>query len=173
MSPTVIYPASSQPDTQSILLTERTKSLALFLVLNIIIVAITKLVETNAVLFALQVMFDALQATKQQCLTHAVQISTQRIHQHHTMCLRIGSQLRVVSGASQGIIQNLIETCATKLLRNQVLHFPTTISRCLVAQVRLHLIAELHIVIAIDTEDILNDIHITLHINTIDWHIQS
>ena len=88
---------------------------------DIVIVAVSEFEETDIAIFTFRIMFDAFQATKQQRLAHAIQISTQRIHQHHTVRNRVSGKIVIVSRACQRVIQNFVETATAKLFGNQVL----------------------------------------------------
>ena len=101
MSPVVFNTVTTQPQSQAVIFTEFTQSLIFFLVFLIIIVTVTKLKEADISILTLHVVFYAFQSTEQQCLTHTVQVRTQRIHQHHTMISRIRSQLIIISRTSQ------------------------------------------------------------------------
>ena len=118
-------------------------------------------------------MFDAFQTAEQQCLTHTVQVCTQRVHQHNAMRSRISSQFIVISGTSQRIVQNLIEARTAKLFRDQILQLVTTVGSCLVAQIRFYIFTELYIIISVDTENIFNDIDITLYVDTVNRNMDS
>ena len=118
-------------------------------------------------------MLRALQATEQQCLAHNVQVRAQRVHQTDAILLRISRQVAIISRTSQGIIHDLVETATTKLLRDQVLHLIAVVRRGLIAQASFHLLVELHVVIAIDTENILDNVNITLYVYTINRHTKA
>ena len=71
----------------------------------------------------------------------------------------------------QRVIQDLVETATAKLFGNQVLQFITAVSRSLIAQIRLYIVTEFHIIISVNTENILDHVDIALYINTIYRHI--
>ena len=111
------------------------------------------------------------QASEQQRLAHAIQICAQRIHQHHTVRNRVSGKIVIVGRACQRVIQDLVETATAKLFGNQVLQFITAVSRSLIAQIRLYIVTEFHIIISVNTENILDHVDIALYINTIYRHV--
>ena len=84
---------------------------------------------------------------------------------------RVSGKIVIVSRTGQRVIQNLVETATTKLFGNQVLQFITAVSRSLIAQIRLYIVTEFHIIISVNTENILDHVDIALYINTIYRHI--
>jgi len=172
MCPVVFHTKTVQPHANAIIFIKFSQGFTLLLLVDIIIIAITELKETDCPILMFDVIFNTFEATKQQRLTHAVQICTKRIEQLHTMCFWISWKLRIVSRTRKRIVQNFIETSTTKLFRDKFLHFVAVIGWCFITQTRVDVLTKLHIIIAIDPENIFNNIYITLHIDTIYRHVK-
>ena len=86
---------------------------------------------------------------------------------------RISSQFVVISGTSQRIVHDFIETRTAELFWYQVLQLVTTVSSSLVAQVRFYILTELYIIISVDTKDIFYHIDITLYVDTVNRNMDS
>ena len=171
MRPIVIHTATAHPQAQTIFFREFGQCFTFLLMVDIVIVAVSEFKETDIAILAFRIMFDTFQASEQQRLAHAIQISAQRIHQHHTVRNRISGKMVIVSRACQRVIQNLIETATAKLFGNQVLQFITAVGRSLITQIGLHIVTEFHIIISVNTENIFDHVNIALYIDTIYGHI--
>ena len=171
MRPVVIHTAAAYPQAQTIIFREFGQCFTFLLMVDIIIIAISEFEEADIAIFAFRIMFDTFQASEQQRLAHAIQICAQRIHQHHTVRNRVSGKIVIVGRACQRVIQDLVETATAKLFGNQVLQFITAVSRSLIAQIRLYIVTEFHIIISVNTENILDHVDIALYINTIYRHI--
>ena len=171
MRPVVIHTAAAYPQAQTIIFREFGQCFTFLLMVDIVIIAISEFEEADIAIFAFRIMFDTFQASEQQRLAHAIQICAQRIHQHHTVRNRVSGKIVIVGRACQRVIQDLVETATAKLFGNQVLQFITAVSRSLIAQIRLYIVTEFHIIISVNTENILDHVDIALYINTIYRHI--
>ena len=111
----------------------------------------------------------ALQTAEEHGLTHHAEISTQWVHHLHYVLQRILVQLQVciVAGLAQRVVENLHEALAYQLLCHEVLAVISLVLITLNSQRTLQLSRNLHIIISIDTEDILYHIARTLNIHTI------
>ena len=65
------------------------------------------------------VMCNHLQSVQQQCLSHTVQIRTERVQKHHASLLRICLQMRIIFAPCKRIIHNLHETVRCHELGSQ------------------------------------------------------
>ena len=84
------------------------------------VITITEFKEFQVCILTVGVVRDAFQSTEKQCLTHGIQVCTQRIQQHYQILRRIRLQVVIVSGTRQRVVQNLIETTAHQLLDKKV-----------------------------------------------------
>ena len=91
------------------------------LLVRIEVIAVTEFEEFQISILTVGIVSNAFQSAKQQCLTHTVQIGTQRIQQHHQMVGRIVLQAIVISRTSQRVVQYFVETTANQLFCNQIL----------------------------------------------------
>ena len=164
MRPTVFHPFAVEPQGKVIVFLELSQRFAFLAVLFRIGIAVAEFVETDIGILAFRIVFDALQTAEEECLAHGVEVGTQRVHQHDATVGGIGLELIVISRAGQRVVQDFVKTAARQLFGDEILHRVAVVRRSLVGQTGLHMFAELDVVVAVDAEDIFDDIHVALHI---------
>ena len=111
----------------------------------------------------------ALQTTEQHRLSHHTEISTQWVHHLHGCLVRILVEVEVgiVASLAQRVVENLHEALAYQLLCHEVLAVISLVLIALNSQGALQLGWNLHIIISVDTENILYYVARTLNVYTI------
>ena len=164
MRPTVFHPFAVEPQGKVIVFLELSQWFAFLAVLFRVGIAVAELVETDIGILAFRIVLDALQTAEEECLAHGIEVGTQRVHQHDAAVGRVGLEFLVISRTGQRVVQDFVEAATRQLFGDEVLHCVAVIRRSLVGQTGLHVFAELHVVVAVDAEDIFDDIHVALHI---------
>ena len=111
----------------------------------------------------------ALQTTEQHRLAHHTEISTQWVHHLHGCLVRILVEVEVgiVASLAQRVVENLHEALAYQLLSHEVLAVISLVCLALNCQGALQLGWNLHIIISVDTENILYYVARTLNVYAI------
>ena len=136
------------------------------------VIAVAELKEFQIGILAVGIVRDALQSAEKQCLAHGVQVGAERVHQHHEVLGGIRFQSVVIGGACQRVVQDFVETAAHQLLGNQVLQTVGLVALALRCQAGLQGCGNLHIIISVNTEDVLYHIAIALHIHAVWRHVE-
>ena len=129
---------------------------------------IAELEEAQVLTLAVHVVLNALQATEEQRLTHHVQVARQRIHDVDEGILLVA----VIGRLGERVVQDLVEALAYQLLAHEIGQFVLLVLLTLDDERTLQLRGNLHIIISIDTQDILDDITGALHVNTIGRNLE-
>ena len=128
------------------------------------VIAIAELVELEVSVLAVGVTLYALQTAEQQRLAHHAQVLRKRVHDLHTTVEIAG--ILVVSDLGEGVVENLVEPLCCELLADARLQ-TLRVGFDTVAEVRIELIGELDIVVAVYTQNIFDHIALALHINAV------
>ena len=128
---------------------------------------ITEFEETEVLALAIHIVLNAFHTTEQQCLSHDIQISRQGVHNVHE-----GIVLAIVSTLGQGVVQYLIEALTNQLLTHEVSQLMLLVFVALDNERALQLGGNLHIVVSIDTQDILHNIAGTLYIDAVGRNLE-
>ena len=123
--------------------------------------------ETKISVLPLGVVLDALQSAEQQGLTHHVKVGAERIHNPNTILRLEYIALIIVCPFRQRVVQYLIESATYKLLTHCIgqtmLHILITLDH----KTALQLGGNLDIIISVDTQDVLDHVTRTLHVNPV------
>ena len=121
MCPRVWYHLTGYPQAQMVVFWIRSQYLFRILLFCIKMVTITEFKEFQVGILTICIVSNAFQATEQQCLTHAIQVCTQRIQQHHQILGSISFHTIVIGCPSQRVIQYFVETATNQLFGYQIL----------------------------------------------------
>ena len=134
---------------------------------GIIMIAVAKLKETQVGILSVGVAHYALKTSEQQCLAHNAEVSAKRVHNLYRSISREGLEVGIVSGLCKRVVHYLVEAAADKLFSDKVLKLVVLVFLAGYGERRLELSGYLNIVVAIDAENVLNDVARTLNVNTI------
>ena len=113
-----------------------------------------------------------LQSTEEHGLAHHSQVGTQRVHHLHGVLVGISVELEVgiIACLGERVVQYLHEALAYQLFCHDVLGVVVLVFLALYGERALQLGRNLHVVVSVDTQDVLHHVARTLHVNTEGWN---
>ena len=94
-------------------------------------ITVAKLEEAAVLHTAVGVAHDTLQTSKEERLTHHVEVGAKRIDDANECLLRVSVQFLIVSLFRERVVENLIEARTDKLLRYEVLELMALVFKTL------------------------------------------
>ena len=139
-----------------------------------VVVAVAHLEEAQVGVLAVGIAHDALQATEEQRLAHHAEVGAQRVDHLDGLFpgISVETSLLVVAHLGERVVHNLIEATTHELLANKVLQTILGILLGLHGERRLELGGNLDIVVAVDTQDVLDHVTGALHVGTVGGHVE-
>ena len=135
--------------------------------LSVVVVAIAELVEFEVGILAVGIALDTLQSAEEQGLTHHAQILRKRVH-YLDARIQI-ARIFVVCYLGERVVEDLVEALRRQLLAYTGLQ-ALRVGLDAITEVRVQFVGELHVVITVYTEYILDHIALALHIHTVAGH---
>ena len=163
MSPRALHSLTCHPQTTVILLLVSLHRIIVILLLWREGVDVSELEEAQVLALAVCIILDALEASEQQSLAHHVEIGREGVHDVNQRILLV----IVIRRLTQRVVQDLVEALTHQLLADKIGQLMLLVLLTLDNERALQLGGNLHIIISIDTQDILHHIARTLHIDAI------
>ena len=138
----------------------------------VIMIDVTELIETQVLVLVIDVAGHTLHAPEEQRLPHDIEVAAQRIHDVHTVHLGIGLALGIIGRWRERVVHHLVVAQRGQLVADVLLHVVGKVHLILLAQAHMHAVAELDVVVAIHTQDVLDHIARTLHVHTIGGNLK-
>ena len=133
---------------------------------SVVAVGITKLINLHTLGFVVNIEFNHLQQTKQQGLTHNAEVGTQGVHNLHAVVG--GEELRalVVATFRERVVHHLGKATGRKHIAHHIAQ-AVGVGFLLVGESGVNVGGNLHVVVAVDAENLLNQVGRPLYVNPI------
>ena len=138
--------------------------------LRVVVVAVSEFEETEVRTLMIDVAAYAFKSSEQESLTHHVEVTAQRIHKFHGVCVRIAVKVCIVCCLRERVVHYLVEAASHKLLTHNVLQTMVMVSLAYIRKRALELRGNLHIIISVYSQDVLHHVARTLHVNPVCRH---
>ena len=167
MCPRIHDALTGQPQSEVQFFAIRSKYFLGVALFGIVDVAITKFEEAKIAFLAVDVVRNAFQTSKQERLSHHIEVARKRIEEMHQMFGRMRFQSAVVGFASKRVVENFVEPFTNKLFTYKILQALTYITSVLGCKRRLQASWDFYVIVAVDAQDVFDNITGALYIHTI------
>src|SRR5574344_412014 len=119
------------------------------------VVNISKLKELQVGNFTIDIMRQTFKTTEEQCLAHHAQITRQWVHHSHAVFCGISGIICIIGTLRQRVVQYFIKSASYELLTHQIQLLVFLILFAFDNERTLERSRNFHIIISIDTQNIL------------------
>ena len=130
------------------------------------VVAIAELIQFEVAVAAVGIAGDGLQSAEEQRLAQYAQVLTQRVHDLDAGVQRQVLQRLVVRYLGQRVVEYLVESLCGQLLGDAALQ-GHGVGFLTVGQAGVQFLGELHVVISVDTQNVLHDVALALYVHAV------
>ena len=119
----------------------------------------------------IDVTADGLQTTEEECLSHHVEVARKRIHHVDKFALGIGLKTLIECLGRKRIAQDLVEAGTCELFADDLLEAVRNVCCSPSDGAGAYGAREFHTVVAIDAEDVFDDITVAGDIHTVSGNL--
>ncbi len=115
-------------------------------------------------------MAERFEASEEECLAHYAEVVAQRVEKLDAVVGGIAGQFIIVGLGCERVVENLVEAFGAELFADEVAQGVVAVLEGLRRESRADAVADLHVVVAVDAEHILDHVTRTGHVHTIGGH---